>query len=369
MKHVETLRWHGGPDGYLELVDQTLLPTEFCYLACRDLETLCEAIRSLRVRGAPAIGIAAAYGVVLGLQPLLNTPSEPVGPRTHPGSQAHSSEFFARLEEVLCRLAGTRPTAVNLFWALERMRRRACAFQDQPIVAILKALLEEAQTIHEEDRQMCRAIGQHGERLLVDGQAVLTHCNAGGLATADYGTALAIIYAAVEAGKHIQVYVDETRPLLQGARLTAWELRQRDIPVTLLCDSAAASLMQQGRIQAVITGADRIAANGDVANKIGTYALAVAADAHHIPFYVAAPSSTFDLAIADGSRIPIEHRDPREVTHGFGRQTAPDGVQVYNPAFDVTPARLVRAIICERGMISPVCREQIADRLSSDNRA
>lgn len=358
IQHVETLRWCGGSDGYLELVDQTLLPTEFRYLACRDLQTLCEAIRQLRVRGAPAIGIAAAYGVVLGMQSVFKSPDA-----SGAGMLNADQAFWARLEEATQALASTRPTAVNLFWALERMRRRALALRNQPTAAILEALLREAQTIHEEDRQMCRAIGRHGQELLADGQSVLTHCNAGGLATADYGTALAVIYAAVEAGKHIHVYVDETRPLWQGARLTAWELKQRGIPAAVLCDNAAASLMQQGRVHAVITGADRIAANGDVANKIGTYGLAVLAAAHHIPFYVAAPSSTFDLTIADGSQIPIEHRPSQEVTHPLGRPIAPEGVEVYNPAFDVTPARLVTAIICERGIIQPVCRAEIAARL------
>ena len=207
---------------------------------------------------------------------------------------------------------------------------------------------------------MCRAIGRHGAALLRDGQGVLTHCNAGGLATSDYGTALAVIFAAVESGKRIHVFVDETRPLLQGARLTAWELQQRGIEATLICDSMAAQVMREGRVGAVITGADRIAANGDVANKIGTYGVAVLAAAHGIPFYVAAPSSTFDLAISSGEEIPIEQRDPREVTHGFGRQTAPEGIAVYNPAFDVTPARLVKALICERGIVQPVTKEQIA---------
>ncbi len=207
---------------------------------------------------------------------------------------------------------------------------------------------------------MCRAIGRHGARLLSDGQGVLTHCNAGGLATADYGTALALFFAAHEAGKRLHVFVDETRPLLQGARLTAWELAQHGIEATLICDSMAAQVMRESRVQAVVTGADRIAANGDTANKIGTYGVAVLAAAHGIPFYIAAPTSTFDLSIADGEQIPIEQRDPREITHGFGRQTAPEGVAVYNPAFDVTPARLIRAIICEHGVIEPVTREAIA---------
>jgi methylthioribose-1-phosphate isomerase len=269
--------------------------------------------------------------------------------------------FFNRLDEVTDYLASSRPTAVNLFWALERMRQFALKRRGRrPPAALLADLLGEARVIHEEDRQMCRAIGRHGAALLADGQGVLTHCNAGGLATTDYGTALAVIFSAVESGKRIHVYVDETRPLLQGARLTAWELQQRGIEATLICDNMAAQVMREGRVQAVVTGADRIAANGDVANKIGTYGVALLAAAHGIPFYVAAPTSTFDLAIASGDEIPIEQRDPREITHGFGRQTAPEGIQVYNPAFDVTPARLVKALICERGVIQPVTKEQIA---------
>jgi methylthioribose-1-phosphate isomerase len=224
---------------------------------------------------------------------------------------------------------------------------------------IYEALLAEARAIEQEDRRMCRQIGRHGAALLADGQGVLTHCNAGGLATADYGTALAVLFAASEAGKRLHVYADETRPLLQGARLTAWELHERGIDVTLICDSMAAQVMREGRVQAVITGADRIAANGDVANKIGTYGVALLAAAHDIPFYVAAPTSTFDLSLDHGDQIPIEQRDPREITHGFGRQTAPEGIGVYNPAFDVTPARLIKALICERGTIEPVTRERI----------
>jgi methylthioribose-1-phosphate isomerase len=305
-----------------------------------------EAIKLLRVRGAPAIGIAAAYGVCVGLQPAI---------------AADEATFFARLDEVTAYLAGSRPTAVNLFWALERMKGVAEKLRGRARPAeILVALLAEARTIEDEDRRMCRDIGRHGAALLADGQGVLTHCNAGGLATADYGTALAVMFAASEAGKRLHVYADETRPLLQGARLTAWELHERGIEVTLICDSMAAQVMREGRVQAVITGADRIAANGDVANKIGTYGVALLAAAHDIPFYVAAPTSTFDLALADGTGIPIEQRDPREITHGFGRQTAPEGIGVYNPAFDVTPAGLIKAIICERGTIEPVTRERIA---------
>ena len=346
---IATLDWVGDGDGYLTMIDQTLLPLELTHIECRDVETVWEAIRSLRVRGAPAIGVAAAYGVCLGLQSV---------------DQDDVDRFFQELGQVVDRLASSRPTAVNLFWALERMRCRAeelrAASSPREIRA---ALLVEARAIHQEDRAMCRQIGQHGAPLLADGQGVLTHCNAGGLATADYGTALAVIFAAHEAGKHIHVYADETRPLLQGARLTAWELKERGIDVTLICDSMAAQVMRERRVQAVITGADRIAANGDAANKIGTYGLALLAAAHDIPFYVAAPSSTFDLSLPDGDQIPIEQRDPREVTHGFGRQTAPEGIDVYNPAFDVTPARLIHAIICERGLIQPVTTERIAEML------
>jgi len=341
---IETLRWVGGVDGYLELIDQTLLPMELKYLACHDVDSVWEAIKSLRVRGAPAIGIAAAYGVCVGLGEVL---------------QADTGRFFARLEQVTTYLASSRPTGVNLFWALDRMKRAAAQRQHSVPGEIAAALLAEARAIHEEDCRMCRAMGRHGAALLADGSGVLTHCNAGGLATADYGTALAVIFAAVESGKRIAVYADETRPLLQGARLTAWELHQRGIEVTLICDNMAAQVMREGRVQAVITGADRIAANGDTANKIGTYGVALLAQAHEIPFYVAAPSSTFDLSLASGATIPIEQRDPREVTHGFGRQTAPEGIRVYNPAFDVTPARLIRAIVCEHGVIEPVTPERI----------
>jgi methylthioribose-1-phosphate isomerase len=344
---IRTLDWSGGVEGFLRMIDQTLLPVEFVEIECRDVETVWEAIKTLRVRGAPAIGIAAAYGVCVGIQ-------------TATGRD--EAAFFARLAEVTEYLATSRPTAVNLFWALDRMNRAAAALRGKmPPREIAEALLAEARAIHEEDRQMCRAIGRHGAALLGDGQGVLTHCNAGGLATADYGTALAVIFAAHESGKRLHVFADETRPLLQGARLTAWELKQRGIDVTLICDSMAAQVMREGRIQAVITGADRIAANGDTANKIGTYGVAVLAAAHQIPFYVAAPTSTFDPALADGQGIPIEQRPAAEITHGFGRQTAPEGIGVYNPAFDVTPARLIKAIICERGVIEPVGRERIAE--------
>ena len=349
---VETLRWVGDPNtGSLWLIDQTRLPTETVEIELKTAEQVWEAIKSLRVRGAPAIGIAAAYGTVLGMQAV--TAEDP-------------DEWLTHLEKVSDYLAGSRPTAVNLFWALDRQKCCAGTARDNGALVeeIQQALLDEAQKIYEEDRQMCRAIGRWGADLLLDNTGVLTHCNAGSLATADYGTALAVIYAAEEAGKQLSVYADETRPLLQGARLTAWELQQQGVDVTVICDSMAAQVMREGKIQAVVTGADRIAANGDVANKIGTYQVALVAAAHEIPFYVAAPSSTFDLTLASGDEIPIEQRDPREITHGFGRQITPDGIKVYNPAFDVTPAHLVSAIICERGIIRPVDRKEIEQMLS-----
>ncbi len=352
MKNIETLRWVGGVDGHLQLIDQTLLPGEFTEIECRDVQSVWEAVKMLRVRGAPAIGIAAAYGVCVGLQTVAGK---------------DESAWFARLDEVTDYLATSRPTAVNLFWALDRIKKAALPLRGKRNPAeIAEVLLAEARAIHEEDRRMCRAMGRHGAELLTDGQGVLTHCNAGGLATADYGTALAVIFAAAESGKRLHVYADETRPLLQGARLTTWELQQRGIEVTLICDSMAAQVMREGRIQAVVTGADRIAANGDVANKIGTYGVALLAAAHQIPFYVAAPTSTFDLSLASGDEIPIEQRDPREVTHGFGRRTAPEGIDVYNPAFDVTPAELIESLICERGLIRPVTSQRVAEVVGGD---
>ncbi len=345
----QTLQWIGDVNGHLRLIDQTRLPIEFVEIDCRDVKSVWEAIKVLRVRSAPAIGVAAAYGICLGVQNAIGS---------------DEAAFFRQLHEAADYLATSRPTAVNLFWAVERMKNAAEQFRGRPTAEIAAGLLAEARAIHEEDRQMCRAIGRHGAALLEDGQGVLTHCNAGGLATSDYGTALALFFAAAEAGKRLHVYADETRPLLQGARLTAWELHHRGIDVTLICDSMAAQVMREGRVQAVVVGADRIAANGDTANKIGTYGVALLAAAHGIPFYVAAPSSTFDLSIASGAEIPIEQRDPREVTHGFGRQTAPEGVAVYNPAFNVTPAERIAAIICERGVIRPVNRQTITAMLA-----
>ncbi|GHT14605.1 methylthioribose-1-phosphate isomerase [Planctomycetales bacterium] len=346
-KNIETLSWIGDRNGTLRLIDQTLLPTELKEIDCRDVETVWEAIKKLRVRGAPAIGIAAAYGVIVGLQTL--------------PQNATLDDFQKRLGEITEYLASSRPTAVNLFWALDRMKRISrnteCVRSSTDII---DTLLDEAKAIHEEDRAICRAIGKYGQAVIKDGDTFLTHCNAGGLATADYGTALAVFFAAAEAGKKIAVYADETRPLLQGARLTAWELMQRGIDVTVICDSMAAMVMRQKKINGVVVGADRIAANGDAANKIGTYSVAVNAKMHGVPFYVAAPVSTFDLTLKDGSLIPIEERQPDEITHGFGKQTAPDGVNVYNPAFDVTPAELITGIVTEHGIISPVNRENIA---------
>jgi methylthioribose-1-phosphate isomerase len=339
-RELRTIEWVGDADGFVRLIDQTLLPTSFEYRDCRTVEEVWEAIRMLRVRGAPAIGVAAAMGVVVGMQK---------------GSLENADAYRRRLEEVTAYLRTSRPTAVNLFWALERMKQRIEPHIERlPSKQLNERLLKEALAIEEEDRRMCREIGRVGAELIGEGEGVLTHCNAGGLATSDYGTALAVLFAASEKGRQFRVFADETRPLLQGARLTAWELWQRGIDVTLICDSMAAQVMKEGRIQRVVVGADRIAANGDTANKIGTYGVALLARAHEIPFYVAAPSSTFDLSLPDGSAIPIEQRDPREVTHGFGRQTAPDGVKVYNPAFDVTPAKLIDAIITEKGLIRPV---------------
>ena len=346
---IETLRWIGEPDNHLVIIDQTRLPTELVEIELLDSAAVWEAIKSLRIRGAPAIGITAAYGVYIGVQKV---------------GDLDEDDFFQRLHEVSDYLATSRPTAVNLFWAIDRMKAVAQRHRGKGSATIAAALLVEAQAIHEEDRRICRAIGRYGAKLLENDSGVLTHCNAGGLATADYGTALAVFFAAQEEGKNLHIYADETRPLLQGARLTAWELQQRGIEVTLICDSMAAQVMLEGRVQAVVTGADRIAANGDVANKIGTYQVALVAAAHDIPFYVAAPTSTFDLSLTSGDQIPIEQRDPAEITHSFGQQTAPDGIQVYNPAFDVTPARLIRAIICEKGVIQPVSAASIAALLA-----
>lgn len=338
-----TLRWVGSVDGYLELLDQTRLPTERQYLDCRTVEGVWNAIKQLSVRGAPAIGVAAAYGVCVGV-------NEGRG-----------------LDEVCDYLATSRPTAVNLFWALARMRRvgRAAAGGSLDARATLReALLAEARAIDEEDKQMCAAMGRHGADLLgqlPEGAGILTHCNAGALVSGSGdGTALAVIFELARRGKRPRVWCDETRPLLQGARLTMWELMQRAIECTLICDSVAAQVMREGKIQAVITGADRIAANGDTANKIGTFSVATLARVFNIPFYVAAPASTFDLSIVSGTEIPIEQRAAEEITSSLGKQTAPTGAKAYNPAFDVTPAELITGIITDRGVVQPVSRETVA---------
>ncbi len=344
----QTIQWAGdAATGFVRLIDQTRLPTEYVEMDCRDVQAVWEAIKSLRVRGAPAIGVAAGYGAVIGAR------SQGIDDEESVRDALHSATAYLRT---------SRPTAVNLFWALDRMDAVVSEVRGGGL-DLLERLLAEARRIEEEDRAMCRAIGRHGAALVGSGQGILTHCNAGGLATADYGTALAVIFAAHEQGIAVRVFADETRPLLQGARLTAWELKRRNIPVTLICDNMAAQVMREGKVQMVVVGADRIAANGDAANKIGTYGVALLAKAHAIPFYVAAPSSTFDLSIPDGSAIPIEQRDPHEVTHGFGRQTAPDGIEVYNPAFDVTPAELIAGIITEKGVIRPVNARTIREVL------
>jgi len=341
------MEWIGGIDGHLRLLDQTLLPIDVCFIDCMDIGTVHEAIRSLRVRGAPAIGITAAMGVLVGLK---NIPS--------------GTSLKKHYEDTDNYLRTSRPTAVNLFWALDRMKRKFIEVADLPDQrTILSILLEEALLIEKEDRAMCQSIGKIGANLVQDGFGILTHCNTGGLATAAYGTALSVIFTAYEQGKSIHVFCDETRPLMQGARLTSWELLQAGIPATLICDSMAAQVMKEGKINMVIVGADRIAANGDSANKIGTYGLSVLAHAHKIPFYVAAPSSTFDLSIEDGSGIPIEQRNPKEITEPFGKQVAPTGVSVYNPAFDVSPAHLITGIITEKSLITPVNAKNIRNSL------
>lgn len=338
------VEWIGDEDGCLRLIDQTLLPTQLQWIDCQDVDTVWEAIRSLRVRGAPAIGVAAAYGLVLAARAY---------------RESDITIFENKLAEAADYLRSSRPTAVNLFWAIDRMMNRAQSLSGSAPSEIVRSLLEEAQAIREEDREMCAAIGQHGAKLIEPGSGVLTHCNAGALATSDFGTALSVIFAAHEQGKQIHVYVDETRPLLQGSRLTAWELMQRGVPATLICDNMAATVMKQGKVRAVVVGADRIAANGDTANKIGTYGVAVLAKAHNVDFYVAAPSSTFDFALTSGDQIPIEERAPEEITNAWGKRTAPENVNVYNPAFDVTPAEWITAFITEKGVIEPPFTENL----------
>ena len=325
-------------EGSIWLLDQTRLPLETVFFECRDIETVAEAITSLRVRGAPAIGLTAAFGVAMVAVQLAD----------ERGSQ---SDFRAGIAAAAAELAATRPTAVNLFWALERMRALLDAWNGASAREMAERLLDEASHMLAEDEADNRAMGQHGAELIPDGANILTHCNAGALATGAYGTALGVIQAAHEAGKRIHVWVDETRPLLQGARLTTWELREAGIPHTLITDNMAGHFMRRGEIDLAMVGADRIVANGDGANKIGTYSVAVLAHAHDLPFYFVAPTSTVDLTILEGSHIPIEERKPEEVTLFRGVRTAPEGTHVANPAFDVTPARLVTAIVTERGVV------------------
>jgi len=369
---VEAVKWIGDIGGYLELIDQRKLPAEFTTLQCRDIETLFDAIKTLAVRGAPAIGVSAAYGLVLALQKL--------------NADESIEKALGSLAKARDYLASSRPTAVNLFWALDRVCRAVgwanafFAHAEHPRVQpapkgqvahpttlkqLREVVLREANAIYQEDVDMCQQIGQNGEKFIKDGDGILTHCNAGALATAGQGTALSPMFEAHKKGKKFKVYADETRPLLQGARLTAWELKQAGIDITVICDNMAGWLMKQGKINAVITGADRIAANGDTANKIGTYSLSILAREHGVPFYIAAPSSTFDLCIKSGAQIPIEQRSSDEVTAFAGTQTAPAGVCVYNPAFDVTKATDITAIITESGVIKNPNAENIAQILGT----
>lgn len=343
---IPTLTWteHG-----IEFLDQTKLPLEEVYVLADSYQKVADVITTMVVRGAPAIGVSAAMGVALGAKQ---------------SSAATVGELTPEFEEICRVLAGTRPTAVNLFWAIARMRGLYHGLASAPGVTVPKihaALIDEALRMYDEDIATCRQMGAAGATLLPRSGGVLTHCNAGALATCGYGTALGVIRAAVESGAAIHVYADETRPFLQGARLTAWELMHDGIPTTVLCDNMVASMMRRGKIQAVVVGADRIAANGDVANKIGTYGVAVLAREHGIPFYVAAPWSTIDLETPSGDAIPIEERPAREVTHHAGTQLTPNGVGIENPAFDVTPARYVTAIITERGVLQAPYSESLAE--------
>ena len=351
---IETLKWTGDVDGRLELIDQRILPGRFEKIRCRTVEQLYDAIQTLAVRGAPAIGVAAGYGICLAMQTV--------------STDADLPKAAEHLEKAADFLAESRPTAVNLFWALERMKKCAKKFvtgnATSTVQQLRQTLLGEAQDICHEDQRMCKAIGKNGEKFIKQGSGILTHCNAGALATAGQGTALSPMYEAHNNGTKFMVYVDETRPLLQGARLTTWELTQAGIDATLICDNMAGAMMKQGKINAVITGADRIAANGDTANKIGTLGLSILAGRYGIPFYIAAPSSTFDLSIETGRDIPIEQRDDDEVRSFGGTRTAPKGVSVYNPAFDVTNAGDITAIITERGVIERPNMAKIAAHLA-----
>lgn len=329
---IETLEW---TEQGVRFIDQTKLPTEEVYVTCTTHQQVADVIRNMVVRGAPAIGVAAAMGIALGVQ----------------NSKAQSAnDLKSELDQVCETIRKTRPTAVNLFWAIRRMQEKFEALRNKPVAEVKRQIVEEAKRMHAEDVAANQAMGRHGATLMPSSGGVLTHCNAGALATAGYGTALGVIRAAVEQGKKIHVYADETRPFLQGSRLTAWELMKDGIPTTVISDNMAGAMMKQGKIGAIVVGADRIAANGDVANKIGTYTVAVLAKEHAIPFYVAAPISTVDLDTPDGSKIPIEQRAAKEVSHIAGKQMVPEGVEIENPAFDVTPSKYVAAIITERGI-------------------
>ena len=329
---IQTLEW---TDSGVRFIDQTKLPTEESYVTCKTHDQVADVIRTMVVRGAPAIGVAAAMGIALGAK---NSKASSLG------------DFKQELDDICTLIGNTRPTAVNLFWAIRRMKSKFESLRVRPLPQIKQALIDEAKRMHAEDIAANQAMGQFGAALMPASGGVLTHCNAGALATCGYGTALGVIRAAVEKGKKIHVYADETRPFLQGSRLTAWELMKDGIPTTVISDNMAGAMMKQGKIGAIVVGADRIAANGDVANKIGTYTVAVLAKEHDIPFYVAAPFSTIDLDTPDGSKIPIEQRNAAEVTHIAGKAIAPAGVGVENPAFDVTPAKYVSAIVTERGI-------------------
>jgi len=347
---VETIAWK---NNQVVMIDQRKLPLQQKYVICKDYRSVIRAIKNLVIRGAPAIGVAAAMGVALGALKI----------RTK-----DRGRFEARLHAICREMAAARPTAINLTWAIERMKGVVARAGHQPVSKLQSRLVAESKKILVEDIAINRAMGRHGQRLLKSGMRVLTHCNAGALATGGYGTALGVVRAAVEAGKGIEIFADETRPFLQGARLTAWELTKAGIPVTVIADNAAGYLMQQGKVDAVIVGADRIAGNGDVANKIGTYMVAVVAKTHKIPFYVAAPLSTIDASVRTGKEIPIENRDQGEVTHFKGKRTVPDGVGAENPAFDVTPCRYVSAIITEKGVIKPPFRANLAKVLTAARR-
>lgn len=342
---IQTLEW---TKSGVRFIDQTKLPNEETYVTCTTHQQVADVIRNMVVRGAPAIGVAAAMGIAVGVS----------------NSKADNFSVLQNEFDDICKLIGeTRPTAVNLFWAIRRMSEKFESLNSKPIPEIKRLLIEEAQRMHAEDIAANQAMGQYGATLMPASGGVLTHCNAGALATCGYGTALGVIRAAIEQGKKIHVYADETRPFLQGSRLTAWELMKDGIPTTVISDNMAGAMMHQGKIGAIVVGADRIAANGDVANKIGTYTVAVLAKENEIPFYVAAPFSTIDLATPDGSTIPIEQRNSREVTHFAGKLVTPEGTQVENPAFDVTPAKYITAIVTERGIARPPYAESFSQLL------